>query len=251
MSRMKETAADLFGGGNAEPPVQPPRFGAPTPDDGGDGGDSPRRRREDEQAIAAHDSFTDKLKTGAMALAGLAGKAYLAVEGLKFLNQGVLAINKDLRQYSGQLAGSYAEAENADISRDMRKARALDNPLAELQKEQTELKDTMAEIGVPIQYLVIKILTVLTQGVNLASDFVKAFFPRTAQAMELLRKMAELNDDPPGGKQFLQDLSDGRFDGFGIDDLGQRFEMLDKATRQQMGLTPRPRRPRKGKPPAP
>lgn len=242
-------ASSWGAGADNGPPDQPPRFGSPSPTTGDDG--NPRRQREDAAGIAAHDKWTEKLKDGALSIASFAGKVYLAVEGLQLLNRGVLALNKDLSQYSGTLAGSYAKGENADIRRDMRRANALDGPLSHLQEEQSKLQDSLEAFRTPIEGALIKLLAVGTKLTNLGVQAVQLMTP-IQPILAILEWLAGTEkDEAPGGRQFLQDLSDGKFDGFGIDDLGKRFELLDKATRGQMGFTSQPSRPKKGNAPAP
>lgn len=213
------------GGGGGEPPEETPRFGAPTPDPERSG--SLRDERRDADGVAAVDKWTTKLKDSTLAIASFAGKAYLAVEGLQLLNRGVMALNRDLADKNGRMAGVYAKDRNDQFKRDQREASALAGPMENLQREQSELADTIQNFSIPVKWLGIQLLAGVTAVANGIIDMAKWIPGLTGIGEAMLEEMKAGNkQDAPGGVQFLRDLSDGKFDGFSVDSAGDRLDLL-------------------------
>lgn len=231
---MQDTAAQQnAGGGNGGSRVPPSSLGAPDSGDGRNVGLS--QAREEAEGIAEHDAWQDKLKAAGGKLAEFAGilgkgatKAAAFVTGLSLLNTGVIALNRDLAQYNGGLASAYAQSDAADIQRDARRGQALSGSLSGLIEQQSALKDNLQELTIPLQTLGIKLLTEVTRLTNDALNFMNVvidLIPGARQALDLLNKQNP--DDGTAWMQFLQDVSDGKFDGKRPDFLGKNPQILN------------------------
>jgi len=202
------------GGDNVQsPPLPPP------------GSDGPNGPNQDETAAAK--SFMSQLSETGDALlrfAGPVGKAAVTVagfvKGLELLNAGVIALNKDLAPYNGQLSAAYARSDTDELQRDMRKGESLSVPLSELIDEQSELKDTMASLMNPLEAIGVGLLATVTKGVNTLVDVTMVVKPM-AKALEAIKSaiFRILNIQEGGANEtlatqsFFRDVSDGKFDG--------------------------------------
>ncbi|MGV3486236.1 MAG: hypothetical protein ACO1RT_17590 [Planctomycetaceae bacterium] len=206
----REAAGDVFsdGDGNGGPPVPP------TPPSVGRPGEEERGKQEAE-------SFAEKLKDAATKVAeftGPIGKAGVAIygfiQGLELLNTGILALNRDLAPYNGQLAAAYARFEVDELQRNVRKGDAMAGPLSKLAEEQSQLKDSMDKITNPIQAGIVQMLAVGTGAVNRILDLTRVVEPIANYAAWWWSWWGN-QDEPtdPAAAQFFRDVSDGKFDG--------------------------------------
>lgn len=189
------------------------------------GGEPPPSASEEAKGVAAFDRWSGRLdKAGEklMKFAGPVGKAAMAsaafVKGLSLLNAGVLALNRDLAQYSGGVATAYARSDAADVQRKFRKGEALSGPLQDLADEQAELKDSLQKATLPVEAVLLKILTKVTSATNTGLSYAEAFaqaIPPVAMAIEAIKAAAEdaAADDTTGFRRFFEDAADGKFDG--------------------------------------
>lgn len=252
--RFGEPIANALGGGGAGGGGGGPLYPPPTPDnDRPRFGDPPiqhqqqseRDARAEAEGVGLWDRFNGKLREGAEKVGGLAVKAYLAIEGLSLLNRGVLALNRDLREYSGELAASYAEAEHEQIKRNINRASRVGGALGNLQREQDRFDANMLPLRSLLETTALQLQTFATRGVNymVESALRETGIQKGIDGIQTLIG-GEIAKSPPGAKEILSDLRDGKFDGYGLDSLGERFEVLDKETRNQMNLPDYDRRAR-------
>jgi hypothetical protein len=198
-------------GGSNIPPVSP--------------GISPGGDDEREGEAAARGFFGQLHDAGEAVLGftGPLGKGALQVvafiEGLKLLNSGVIALNRDLAPFNGQLSAAYAQGDADQLQRDIRKGDELSGPLSTLIAEQSELKDSMDSIVNPIQAISIGVLGKVTEVVNEVLKVTRVVEASSA-ALEGIKKalfdllgIVEAEVKLTGGQQFFHDVSDGKFDG--------------------------------------
>jgi hypothetical protein len=188
------------GGGNVPPGTTP---GSNSPDDDGDGG------------------FLNSIRSAVDALSGIVGPAAklalsiaASVKGLELFNSGIVALNRDLAEYSGDMAGAFAQFDADEIQRKMREGEAKDAPMSKLLEEQSELKDTIDKFTNPVQALGVGILAQVTRGTNFLLKATVILDP----ILDTVQKIAdwlgkEDNNEGTAIQQFFRDVSDGRFDG--------------------------------------
>lgn len=225
------------GGGSRVPPTT---ISTPDPDDNGNTGIN--QAREQAAGARAYDEWAEKLENAAGKVAEFGGtlgkgvvKAAAFVEGLKLFNNGVLAINRDLAAYNGEIAASYGLAEAADIRRDMARGRALSGPISSLNKEQSELKDKLNEALMPIENVAIRTLTEITRLTNNALDFMGAVIEIIPGAKEALDQLMKQKPDyGTAWMQFFQDVTDGKFDGKRPTFLDPKAQFLNEQDRQDV-----------------
>lgn len=207
------------GNGNSQPPGTPPPVMSPSPDDPGNSG--PKAKSDEAEGVDKYYEWREALKDSGKKLldfGGIIGKGVLKVaafvQGLNWLNTGVLALNRELAAYNGQIATAYAKSDAADIRRDMRKANAMSGPLSGLADEQSELKDTIASLTVPLQTIATGVLEKTTALVNWTVRITGIIEPGVA-ALEWLASWfgKQGAGEDTAWKTFFQDVSDGKFDG--------------------------------------
>ena len=244
-SRVNGSASVGFGG---KPPSKPPTTNA-TPDPSGDGdfdgspSSSIRDQRRRREGIKEHDSFVDRLQQAGKALLGFLGPlgkmtvgGVAFVQSLNMLNTGVLALNRDLEEFNGKIAASYAKADVADMHRKIEKGERVGDSLSDLNDAQSELKDNLAEIVDPLQSFGNRALTEVTKLVNLGmviatpvTEVYKAVMYFGEKGLELFGKITDgvkaIVDWLPGVDfddseetelsvpKFLDDIADGKLDG--------------------------------------
>jgi hypothetical protein len=230
------TNQQAAGNGSSVPPDSPPVM---SPSPGPDENKGSKDRTDEAEGVNEYYEWRDALKdTGKKLLdfGGIlgkgAGKALAFIEGLRLLNTGVLALNRDLAAYNGQIATAYAKSDAADIRRDMRKANALSGPLSGLSVQQSELKDKIQAGLEPLQVIAIKTLEELTRLTNETLRFIEVMMmvvPGAKEAFELYKKLAgDKQDSGTAVMQFFQDVSDGKFDGKRPGFINPKFQILEE-----------------------
>lgn len=228
------------GGDGGQPPIQsPPVMTPPGPDDNR----GPQARTEEAEGVEEYYGWREAIKDSGKKLTefgGVLGKGVLKVaafvQGLSLLNTGVLALNRDLAAYNGQIASGYARSDAADIRRDMRKADAMSDPLSGLADEQTELKDTISRLTIPMQAIGTGILEKTTSLVNWTARITGVIEPGVA-ALEWLASFFGKqgnNGNDTAWRTFFQDVSDGKFDGKRPTFLNPKSQILNDADHQEV-----------------
>ncbi len=193
------------------------------------GSNPPGSSGDDDEKEKAAKTFTDRLKESATAIGNFVGpiaKAYVAaagfVKGLELLNTGVLALNRDLAQYNGNLAQAYAKADVDQMRRDVQRGDAMETPLSGLAQANSELRDTLGPPMNDLATIGAGVLTGMTKITNFALKW-DPMFNLTSFAVskmaewvrEILRIEEENADDKLGPMQnFFADVVDGKHDGF-------------------------------------
>jgi len=234
------------------PPGSPPLSSPPPPDDDhnksssfvplGSSSKSVRNQRDESKGIDEHDKWKEKLSESGRKVgefAGSIGKGILKfaafTESIHLLNAGVITLNRDLENYNGKIASSYAKSDVDDVRRNMLESEKLEGPLSELVEAQSELKDALSPIKTSLQSMGMKILTQLTNLVTfvlkivnlLAALFepVVKFIAFMMTAIDTIIKALNMlpgvniqlpkkkEEEPLAWKAFLQDTADGKFDG--------------------------------------
>ena len=129
------------------------------------------------------------------------------------LNTGVLALNRDLADYNGSLAATYARADNDKVQRDMHRGEVLAGPLKALSEEQSELNDNMQSFTLPFEVVGTSILTGVTSIANGVLSVVKSI-PSISRILQGIEDAAKEEDsgDPIAWKAFFEDITDGKID---------------------------------------
>lgn len=212
-------------------------------DRSGSGGGA-RKRRSNEKGIEEHDRWSEKLSSSTekiLAFTGKIGKAGVQavafVQGLNLLNSGVLALNRDLAGYNGNIQGAYAKYDADEIQRDMTKGNALAGPLTKLAEEQSELKDNIAAFRNPLEAMGTQVLVQITKLTNGMLAVVQSI-PGVEAALTAIEDA--LNDDVADNvtdfRAFFEDVSDGKFDGMRPTFDGKSERILnDKDHKQVFG----------------
>lgn len=216
--------------------VPPTAIGSPDLDGGRNTGTN--AAREEAKGVEEYDTWSQKFKNAGNKVADFAGilgkgatKAAAFVGSLNLMNTGVLTLNRDLSAYNGKLATSYAKADAADIQRDIRKAGQLSGSLSKLNREQSELKDKLSDAMMPLQNVAINLLAEVTRITNDAIDFfamVIELVPGAKAALEAAKKAGKPDYDATTAiNSFLQDVSDGKFDGKRPSFIDPKTHILD------------------------
>jgi len=205
----------------------------PQPKDGENRSQNPQSA-EEEDGKKSVKSFTGRLKEAGIKLskfagpiAGIATAAVVAHKALERMATGVLAMNKHLAQYSGNLAQTYAEADVSQMNRDVAKARAIERPTSQLSSASNAAKDSLAgpmnqlmSIGSTILAIALRISTAIFEfgmkwsGANLLLESISWVCEKMLVIMEWwYGKQQEVDDSLPPWSSFFTDVSDGKFDG--------------------------------------
>lgn len=181
-----------------------------------------QQAEEEEEGVQETKKFSEKLREGATQVAnflGPIGKGVAAVagfvKGLELMNTGVLALNRDLAQFNGQLAAAYAQFDVDEMQRSVHRGEELSGPLSELAAAQSELRDGTNEVSTQIQGLTIGVLTKVTEGVNWLNKMT-GLTDKVSGTLEKIREWLFGKDaavDPGPWQTFLADVQDGKFDG--------------------------------------
>jgi hypothetical protein len=197
------------GGGSSGPPPFPPTGqGAAPPGGGGAGGSG--------GAMAVLNSAGPAIGGFVGAIVRATAATVAAVQGLNLMNTGILALNRGLSQYDGNLAGAYARYDVDELQRDVRRSETMSGPLTELLKEQSELRDGVSEVTNEINAGFTQTLAKITSLVNFANRAV-GVTDNIASGIQAIREwlfgkdVADLSLSPY--QAFFADVSDGKFDG--------------------------------------
>lgn len=180
-------------------------------------------RREDDEGVKKVDETVnayDKLMKKTLDVAGAFGKVVLGVTGfltgVRTMNAGILAMNRELGEVHGGVAATYAQAEVKDIRRNIEKGDALNGPLAALSEETSELKDSFQEVMLPFLAIAIQIMTLITKVANVVIKFAVILNPLISVLEWLVSWIpgqgGNANPQAPW-RQFMADVSDGQLDG--------------------------------------
>lgn len=198
------------GGFSAPPPPMPPTgpgLTPPPPPGSGAGGSG---------AAAV-------LNTAGAAVGGFVGAivkataaTVAAVKGLEAMNSGVIALNRGLADYEGNLAAAYAQFDIDEFQRGVRRSETMSGPLQSLLKEQSELRDSTSEVGNEISAGFAQLLSAVTGAAN----YINRVTGATDAIAESVRSIREAIfgaiDDSAVAlplQLFFADVSDGKFDG--------------------------------------
>lgn len=197
------------GGGSSGPHLFPPSGpGAATPPGGGDGGQG---------------GAGGMLNTAGTAVGGFIGAivrataaTVAAVQGLNLMNTGIVALNRGISEYEGNLAAAYARYDVDEFQRGVRRSETMSGPLQGLLKEQSELRDSTSEVGNEISAGFAQLLTVVTGAGNRLNRTL-GITETIAEYIKDIRekifgKLAEGETALPL-QLFFADVSDGKFDG--------------------------------------
>lgn len=199
--------------------------------------------RETEEGLEQQEKWNDWLKQSTEKVIGFTGAVgkfgvgiWAGVEGLKALNTGVIALNRDLAEYNGQLAQSYAEFEADEIQRKMEKGQAVDGPMSRLLEQQSELKSNVEQFTNPMKAIAIEVQAFGTKMVNYMFALVEAI-PGVKGALEAIEdKLGGGGDELTDWQNFFADVSDGKFDGKAPSFDGRRSKILpDRDHREVFG----------------
>ena len=138
-----------------------------------------------------------------------------AVRGLELLNTGVLAVNRGLSEYNGQLAAAYAQLDADEIQRNIRRGQTMQGPLSNLIAEQSELRDRITGVTNELSAGFAQILGVATGVVNYL-DRLTGLSEGTAGLIRSIRDYlpgAESDAIMTPWQAFLADAADGKLDG--------------------------------------
>lgn len=199
-------------------PPQPP--GAPPANPGGQPAPQPQGPQGQQQGGLR--SFMNSLGSAAgtvaqvvLPFAKLAAAVVGFVKGLELMNMGVLALNRDLAQFNGQLAAAYASYEVDEMQRSVHRGQELSGPLSELAAAQSELRDSTNQVGTQVQGIGIGILTKVTESVNWLNKLV-GLTDKVSEALKDIREWLFGKDaaiDAGPWQTFFADVQDGKFDG--------------------------------------
>jgi hypothetical protein len=187
-------------------------------------GEQPSRRQieEENEGVEQTRKFSDRLKEGAASVAGFLGpigKAGAAivgfVKGLELMNTGVLALNRDLAQFSGGLAAAYAQYDVDEMQRSVYRSEELSGPLSELAAAQSELRDGTNRVGTQITGIVAGVLTKVTETVNWLNKLTGLTDGVSSTLKDIREWLFGKSPEPEAGpwQTFFADVQDGKFDG--------------------------------------
>jgi hypothetical protein len=137
------------------------------------------------------------------------------VKGLELMNTGVLALNRDLAQFNGQLAAAYASYDVDEMQRSVYQGEELSGPLSELAAAQSELRDGTNKVSTQVQGLAVGVLTKVTEGVNWLNKMT-GLTDKVSGTLEKIREWLFGKDaavDVGPWQTFFTDVQDGKFDG--------------------------------------
>lgn len=198
------------GGGSAAPPPPFPPTGpapaTPPPPGGGAGGGA-----------------ASVLSTAGAAVGGFVGAivkataaTVAAVKGLEAMNSGIIALNRGLSDYEGNLAAAYAQFDIDEFQRGVRRSETMSGPLQGLLKEQSELRDSTSEVGNEVSAGFAQLLAAVTGAAN----YINRVTGATDAIAESVRSIREaifgaIDDNAVALplQLFFADVSDGKFDG--------------------------------------
>lgn len=233
-----DAAADA---GLPPPPDGSPSTNVAPPDPPGQTRDI-ESERETEKGLEQQERWNDWLKQSTekvIQFTGVIGKITVgvagAIKGLELLNTGVIALNRGLAEYNGQLAQAYAEYEADEIQRKIEKGQAVSGPMSNLLESQSELKESLDEIRNPLTAILISLQSA---GTSLTTMIVE--YAKNTTELGLLVRFAEWfqgkSEDTTDWKTFFQDVSDGKFDGMRPTFDGKREKILpDRDHREVFG----------------
>jgi hypothetical protein len=191
------------GGASSGPPMPP---SVPPPADGGNGASGNGEGSSPGTAIAG---FAGGLIKATVPLVAF-------VKGLDLMNTAVLSLNRGLSQYDGNLAQAYAQYDVDEMQRDIRRADTMSGPLKGLLKEQSEFRDSTAEVSDQVGAGFAQLLTAVTSGVNYLNN-VMGLTDKVAEGIKSIREkifgIDEEDFTPSPWQAFFADASDGKFDG--------------------------------------
>jgi hypothetical protein len=181
-----------------------------------------KQAEEEEDGIQETKKFSEKLREGAAQVAnflGPIGKAGVAVvgfvKGLELMNMGVLALNRDLAQFNGQLAAAYAQFDVDEMQRSVYRSEELSGPLSELAAAQSELRDSTNRVGTQVQGVVVGVLTKVTEAVNWLNKLTGLTDGFAGYIKDIREWLFGQSPEPEAGpwQTFFNDVQDGKFDG--------------------------------------
>lgn len=191
------------------PPIPPTGPGAVPPPGGGGGAGQGGALAVLNAAGPAIGGFI-----GAIARATAATAA--AVTGLDLMNTGVIALNRELSQYEGNLAQAYAQYEVDELQRGVRRSETMSGPLTGLLREQSELRDGVSDVSNEINAGFAQALTKITSLVNFANN-VFGVTENIADGIQAIREWLFGKDTEDLAispiRAFFADAADGKFDG--------------------------------------
>jgi hypothetical protein len=194
----RETAESITGGGSgggtggSEPPPPP---------DGSDGDES------QSSFVSAASAVSRFMVPVVQATAALTA----AVKGLELFNSGIVALNRDLAPYNGQIGAAYASFEADEIQRNIRQGESKSGPLSALLEEQSELKDTIDKFTNPFQSLAIGVAAQLTKAVNYALKATVILEPILEGVQYIADLLGKEGSDATAVQEFFADVKDGKF----------------------------------------
>jgi len=198
------------GRGSLGPPLFPPTGtgAAPPPGGGGAGGSG--------GAMAVLNSAGPAIGGFVGAIVRATAATVAAVQGLNLMNTGVIALNRELAQYDGNLAQAYAQYDVDELQRGVRRSETMSGPLTGLLKEQSELRDGVSEVSNEISAGFAQTLGKVTSIVNYANKAI-GVTENIADGIQAIREWLFGKDDTdlslPPWRAFFADVSDGKFDG--------------------------------------
>lgn len=139
-----------------------------------------------------------------------------AIRGLELLNTGVLAVNRGLSEYNGQLAAAYAQFDADEMRRGIRRGETMQGPITDLLAEQSKLRDSVTSVTDELSAGFAQILTAITGTVNEIEEAtgVLAYLAEVARFWrEWFFGPEPQASTPPPWQAFFADVSDGKFDG--------------------------------------
>jgi hypothetical protein len=198
------------GGASSGPPPLPPTGpgATPSPGSGGAGGSG--------GAMAVLNSAGPAIGGFIGAIIKATAATVAAVKGLEVMNTGIVALNRGISEYEGNLAAAYARYDVAEFQRGVRRSETMSGPLQGLLKEQSELRDSTSEVGNEISAGFAQLLTVVTGAGNRLNRTL-GITETIAEYIKDIRekifgKLAEGETALPL-QLFFADVSDGKFDG--------------------------------------
>ncbi|MFG0261527.1 MAG: hypothetical protein ACF788_03975 [Novipirellula sp. JB048] len=238
MTKQQKASSENRAGGTRTKPI-----GSPADTPGGAPGDIPRdtpegsgerhrhrnRESDTEEAAGAIDSVSrfvgslvKKLSPLGVVVGTIGVAAGSAVAGfvkltstLSGMNQKTLELNRDLAEYNGSLAATYARSEVRDIQRSRREGQTMEGSMARLGAAQSDLKDEMSKMTTPLNALNANVQAKMTEML--------VHFSQMFPIMETIGIVAEKintwiginigGGTSAGFNSFFQDVSDGKFDG--------------------------------------
>lgn len=221
-----ETVLGATDSGGGSPPGAPPN--SPP------GSDEPEEKKGSQRWSDVMASGVEKAASFAGEVGKAGAKIASLVKGLELLNTGVLILNRDLAQYNGKIASSYAQSDVRTMQREIGRGKQLEGPLSSLNESQSELKDNISKVTTPVYALGIQIIDLLTKITNVALALVGPLLRVISLITTALGKIVESIEfvvwalgkflellhikkpvDPANSdwRTFLHDVSDGKFDG--------------------------------------